>query len=107
MRNRKTKAETAVAWMDGRIPLLERRENPRECVCRNADPGIAYFDDQFAVWLVAGDDRNLPAWRRELQSVPNQIRENLFEFERIASDVVRPSLQPKVDPNPRPFLLTL
>src|SRR5713101_1257714 len=49
----------------------------------------------------------LAALRLELQRVPNQIRENLFKLARIGSDVAMPSLQPKVDPNPRPFLLVL
>jgi hypothetical protein len=60
--------------MNGRIPLLERRENPRECVCWNADPGIAYFDDQLAACLVARDDRNFAALRRELRRL-NRVRD--------------------------------
>src|SRR6202022_4502461 len=68
---------------------------------------FAFFEYPFCVSRVAGNNRNPPPLWRELQSVPNQIRENLFEFERIASDVVRPSLQPNVDPNPCPFLLAL
>src|SRR6187399_15164 len=92
-RNGKTETETAVASMNGRIPLFERRKNPRECVCRNANPGIAHFDDQLAVCVVARDDRNLAALRRELQRVPNQIRQNLFKLARIGSDVTMPSLQ--------------
>src|SRR4030095_7163560 len=47
------------------------------------------------------------AFRRELQRVPNQIRENLFELERIGSDISMRSLQPEVDSNPRPLLLAL
>src|ERR1700730_7762906 len=104
-RNRKTETETAVASMNGRIPLLERRKNPRECVCRNADTGIANFEDQPAAFLIARDDRNLAAFRRELQRVANQIRQNLFKLARITSDVTMHRLQLKVDTNPRPFML--
>src|SRR4030095_4472822 len=106
-RNRKTETETAVALMNGRIPLLERRKNPRECVCRNADPSIAHFDHQIAACLVACGDRHLAALRRELQRVPNQIRQNLFELERIGSDLPMRSLQLKGDSNPRSFVLAL
>src|SRR4030095_11541316 len=105
--NRKTETETAVASMNGRIPLLERRKNPRECVCRNTDPGIAHFDDQSTAFLTARDDRNLTAFWGELQRVPNQIRENLFEPARIGSDIATRSLQPEVDTNPHRFLLAL
>src|ERR1700676_4014397 len=93
--------------MNGGIPLLERRENPRERVCRNANPRIAHFDDQFAACLVARDDRNLTAFRCELQRVPNQIGQNLFELERIGSDMAMLSLQPEVEANSRTFLLAL
>src|SRR4029453_13719380 len=92
-RNRKTETETAVASMNGRISLLERRKNPRKCVCRNANPGVAHFDDQPAALLIARDDRNLAAFWCELHRVPNQIRQNLFELARIGSDVAMPSLQ--------------
>src|SRR5581483_2662434 len=106
-RNRKTETETAVASVNGRIPLLERRKNPRKCVCRNANPSIAHFDGQPAVFLVAREDRNLTASRRELHRVANQIRQNLFELARIRSDVAMPSLELQVDPNPSSFLLAL
>src|SRR4029450_121463 len=106
-RNRKTETETAVASVNGRIPLLERRKNPRKRVCRNANPGIAHFNDQPAAFLIARDDRNLTASRRELHRVANQIRQNLFELARIRPDVAMPSLELQGDPNPSSFLLAL
>jgi hypothetical protein len=93
--------------MNGRIALLEGRKNPRECVRRNADPGIAHFDNELAAFLVARDDRNLAAFRRELQRVADQIQENLFKLARISSNVAVPSLQPEVNTDPRPFLLAV
>src|SRR3984893_13144377 len=89
--------------MNGRIPLLERRKNPRECVRRNAYPGIAHFDNELAAFLVVRNDRNLASFRRELQRVANQIRENLFKLARIGSDVAMPSPEPEVDTNPCSF----
>src|SRR4030095_10979257 len=93
--------------MNGRISLLERRKNPRKCVCRNANPSVSHFDDQPAAFLIARDDRNLAAFWCELHRVANQIRENLFELEWIGSDIATRSLQPEGDANPRPFLLAL
>ena len=57
--------------------------------------------------FIARDDRNLAAFWRELHRVANQIRQNLFELARIASDMAMLSLQPEVDSNPGPFLLAL
>ena len=82
-RQRQPDAQPAGRAFENRLRLLEHVEHPREDVGRDSDPRIADAHDRLTGLLVGGEP-DVPATRRELHRVVENVREDLHQPRAIA-----------------------